>query len=230
MYWDSTIHRVAVLMACHNRVEKTLRSLECLAQAARGMPYDVFLVDDGSTDGTSDMVKARYPSVNVIHGDGSLYWAKGMHLAWQTAAESCGYEFYLWLNDDLRLKRDALTGLFADYETVKSVVVGACSEEVSERLCSYGVTDTDDRKIVPNGSPQRASGWLNGNLVLVPQPVYDEIGMISDDYTHARADYDYAERLKRGNIPFYCSSRYVGVCPDDFSSKVRSRKWHREGK
>lgn len=216
-------NRMAVLMTCHNRVEITLRSLACLAQAMRGMQYDVFLVDDGSTDGTGDRVKAKYPNVNVILGDGNLYWAKGMHLAWQTAAKRCDYDFYLWLNDDLQLKPDAVTGLLADYEAVKSVVVGACSEDDTETTCSYGVSDASDKKNLPNGSPQQANGWLNGNLVLVPKSVYNKIGMISTEYSHARADYDYAERLKKANIPFYCSSRYVGACPNDFGSKIQGK-------
>lgn len=212
--------RVAVLMTCHNRAEITLRSLACLEQAALGMQIDVFLVDDGSTDGTGDRVKAKYPNVNVTLGDGNLYWAKGMHLAWQTASKRCDYDFYLWLNDDLQLKPGAITGLFADYEMVKSVVVGACSEDVTEASCSYGVSDARDKKISPNGSPQQATGWFNGNFVLVPKSVYNKIGMISPEYSHARADYDYAERLKKAHIPFYCSSRYVGVCPNDFSAKI----------
>ena len=227
-FMNFTERRVAVLMTCYNRAETTLRSLAYLTQAAQGMQYDVFLVDDCSTDGTGDRVKAKHPNVNIIHGDGKLYWAKGMHLAWQTAVESCDYDFYLWLNDDLQLKSDAITGLFADYETVKSVVVGACSEDTTETSCSYGVSDASDKKIVPNGLPQRANGWLNGNLVLVPKSVYNKIGVISAEYSHARADYDYAERLKKAGIPFYCSSRYVGVCKNDFADKIRDLSlWQR---
>lgn len=44
--------------------------------------------------------------------------------------------------------------------------------------------------------------------------------MISGEYSHARADYDYAERLKKARISFYCSSNYVGVCKNDFADKV----------
>lgn len=216
----SAISRIAVLMACHNRSEATLYSLSALVQATKGLCCDVYLVDDGSSDGTGVSVRRKFPFVHIIQGDGGLYWAKGMRLAWGTAVKSADYDFYLWLNDDLNLKRDALSGMFADYDKTGSVIVGACSDDEEETMCSYGASDASDKKINPNGTPQRAEGWLNGNCVLVPRNVYKRIGMISGEYTHARADYDYAERLKQAGIPFYCSSQYVGVCHNDFGEKM----------
>ena len=54
---------------------------------------DVFLVDDGSTDGTREEVGELSGSgsgsgngrIHLIEGDGTLFWAKGMELAWRTA-------------------------------------------------------------------------------------------------------------------------------------------------
>jgi len=223
--------RIAVLMACYNRLKKTLRALSGLEQAASSLDYDVYLVDDGSTDGTSEVVGIHFPYVHVIRGDGQLYWAKGMRLAWETAAKNADYDFYLWLNDDVALKTSAITNIISDYFRINTnnetsnisnslVVVGACSEDASESICSYGATDTFDSRIMPNGQPQRANGWFNGNCVLVPREVYRRVGMISDEYAHARADYDYAERLKTADIPFYCSSQYVGICHDDFEKRM----------
>ena len=213
--------RIAVLIACHNRVKLTLRTLSALKHSAEGINYDVYLVDDGSTDGTGEAVRDRFPRVHVIQGDGKLYWAKGMRHAWEVASRKADYDFYLWLNDDLDIKSDALRGMLSDYEKTKGVVVGACSQDNGETICSYGASDEKDHKIIPCGIPQIARGWLNGNFVLVPREVYQKVGMISGEYTHARADYDYAERLKRAGVPFYCSSDYIGSCRNDFAEKMR---------
>ena len=213
--------KIAVLMASHNRRHSTVECLRLLSLQSNARLCEVFLLDDGSTDGTADAVAKEFPNVRIIQGEGNLYWAKGMRLAWETATKSADYDFYLWLNDDLNLKRDALSGVLADYYNTGSVIVGACSEDEVEAVCSYGASNASDNKIIPNGAPQRAEGWLNGNCVLVPRDVYKRIGMISSEYTHARADYDYAERLKNANIPFYCSSKYVGVCHNDFHEKVK---------
>ena len=79
--------RIAVLMACHNRVVTTLCCLERLFNNNLA-DIDVWLVDDGSSDGTETRVRERFPSVNVIKGTGNLYWARGMRLAWEKAIET----------------------------------------------------------------------------------------------------------------------------------------------
>lgn len=221
--------RLAVLMASYNRAETTLRSLDRLYAAADGVAdIDVFLVDDVSPDGTGEKVKARFPSVNVISGTGCLYWARGMCLAWETAKEAGNdYDFYLWLNDDLALKADSINGLLTDWKACgngRGVIVGACSADESEETSSYAATDERDRQIYPDGkNPQLAKGWFNGNCVLVPRATYEAVGMISGDYSHARADYDYAERLKRAGVPFFASSRFVGVCRNDYRKKMSGK-------
>ena len=50
---------LAVLLTCHNRKDKTLACLESfyLAEKPVGYTFDIFLVDDGSTDGTNNAVK-----------------------------------------------------------------------------------------------------------------------------------------------------------------------------
>ena len=208
-------------MTCHNRGETTLACLRRLVPQLADCDR-VFLVDDGSTDGTGARVRETYPATRMMDGDGKLFWAKGMHKAWEVAAAEGDWDYYLWLNDDVMLKSDALLGLRSDYDklTSASVLVGGCEYEGQ---CTYSATDSKDRKLAPNGQPQAADGWFNGNVVLVPESVFEKVGMISPEYTHARADYDYAERLKLAGIPFYVSSKYVGECPFDFAEKVRGK-------
>ena len=215
--------RVAVLIACHNRVAMTIRSLTALAQAADGIDYDVFIVDDGSTDGTTEVVRTSFPHSHVIQGNGKLFWAKSMRLAWEVAAAHCDYDHYLWLNDDLILKPRSINDALVDQQRLKGVVVGACSEDPSESTCSYGATDANDKLIIPSGKPQMANGWLNGNFVLIPRDIFKKVGYISNDYAHARADYDYAERLKKIGAPFYCSSHYVGICHNDSMKQIEGK-------
>lgn len=83
----NNICNIAVLLTCHNRREKTLSCLQSLfgATMPEGYKTEVFLVDDGSTDGTGEAVEKCFPQVTVIQGDGNLYWNKGMNLAWKNA-------------------------------------------------------------------------------------------------------------------------------------------------
>ena len=56
--------KIAVLLTCHNRREKTLSCLKnLLEQNLEDIDLSVYLVDDGSSDGTSDAIKEHFPEV-----------------------------------------------------------------------------------------------------------------------------------------------------------------------
>ena len=62
--------QLAVLLTCFNRKATTLRCLEQLNKQNITASMDVFLCDDGSTDGTSDAIKKLFPQVYIIKGSG----------------------------------------------------------------------------------------------------------------------------------------------------------------
>ena len=133
-------------MTCYNRVETTLRCLHSLFNQTikqsdnQTISLDVWLVDDASPDQTGAKVKAAFPEVHVIEGAGGLFWCKGMRLAWDKAiASGIKYDFYLWLNDDVMLKTDALADVLRDYENGGGIVVGRMSSDESECEESFGM-------------------------------------------------------------------------------------------
>jgi glycosyltransferase involved in cell wall biosynthesis len=68
--------KVAILLTCYNRKKTTCACIgHVLASANKAVyNYDVFLLDDGSCDGTTAAVLSAYPQVNVTQGTGQLYW------------------------------------------------------------------------------------------------------------------------------------------------------------
>lgn len=174
--------KVAVLMTCRNRKVLTVGCLKRLLPQI-GEAAEVFLVDDGSTDGTRDTIRNASQKVHVVDGDGSLYWAKGMRKAWEAAlAESQDWDGYLWLNDDTELRSDAIAKMLAVNDDER-IVVGELTNDKGEIV--YGL---------------REGGLFTGNCVFVPRKVYERMGMICGDYSHAWADYDYAMMAKRAGI------------------------------
>src|SRR5437016_7331 len=99
-------------MASHNRREITLRCLASLSEQVglEDVVMTVFLLDDGSTDGTAQAVSGRFPSVRLLKGDGSLFWAGGMRKAMAVAMAEV-FNLYLWLNDDTCLFPDSIDRL-----------------------------------------------------------------------------------------------------------------------
>jgi GT2 family glycosyltransferase len=212
--------QIAVLMTCHNRREKTLACLNAFfrAKIPDGFSFKVFLVDDGSTDETSHFVKKQFSSVQIIPGNGDLYWNQGMRLAWKTASQDNRYDFYMWLNDDVIIKRDALDEMLSNYyEILKNenkpvIVTGAFKNGELDDNFSYGGRSIDDKAVVPNGLLQKCT-FINGNTVLIPSKIYDIIGNLSNDYTHAIGDFDYGLRAIKEGFSCYTTKAYIGICP-----------------
>ena len=67
-------NKIYILLPVHNRKEITRGFVECL-KAQTFQDYRLVLIDDGSNDGTADMVKESIPSVTVLRGIGDWWWA-----------------------------------------------------------------------------------------------------------------------------------------------------------
>jgi GT2 family glycosyltransferase len=205
---------IATLITCHNRKDKTLACLEALFQNTLPEDYllDVFLVDDGSTDDTAQAVKAHYPQVNIIVGDGNLYWTRGMHKAWQTSAQTKVYDYYLWLNDDTYVFKNALTALLsaADSTENKAIIVAACCSETNDELTYSGFLANRDL-IIPTDKLEQAHTF-HGNCVLIPKFVYQQVGTIDPLFHHALGDMDYGHRAAKKCIKSFIAPGFLAYC------------------
>jgi GT2 family glycosyltransferase len=208
---------IAVLMTCYNRRETTLNGLRSLfaQEMPPGHRLRVLLTDDGSTDGTGAAVRAEFPQVEILQGNGSLYWVGGMQLAWRAARPA---DFYFWFNDDVALKPGAIVQLFDVYRgsgNPQTIVVGAtCDPDDSRKTCTGGMKRRswhNAHVMEPNGQIQMCDA-INGNIVLVPRPTEERIGMMDDRYTHFFADADYGLRARKHGIPVLLAPEHLGVC------------------
>jgi GT2 family glycosyltransferase len=224
---------IAVLMTCHNRRELTLACLESLRSQPLFCEQNLYLVDDGSSDGTGDAVRSHYPSARVITGDGSLFWNGGMRLAWDTAcASDREFDFYLWLNDDVRLEPWALDMLVADADAQvrrgDAVIVAAATREPGTDEITYGAHSRTDRRrplrlklLAPAGKPVAADS-VSGNVVLISAAAQARLGNLRKDFEHIYGDIDYGFRAVAADIPVYLASRFGGTCPGNPQSGTSS--------
>lgn len=219
---------VSVLITCFNRKDKTLiclRSLQkSVALLSSAFKVKVYLVDDGSTDGTSDSVKVEFPEVKIIKGSGQLYWAGGMRLAWLAAIQGDS-NYFLLLNDDTFLYEDSLSRILDASEKISikkgraAVLIGSTIEK-ELGLISYG-----GRKLYSKLRPNSYSVFSdteflecdlgNANIMLIEKSIVQRIGILSNRFTHGIADYEYTLRAKKSGIDVVVIPGILGVCAND---------------
>lgn len=207
--------KIAILITCYNRKEITLNCLSRLLeqeQLNELFEMEVFLVDDASTDGTSEAVRLAFPNVQIIEGNGTLYWNRGMFTAWKAAISKFDFDYYVWLNDDTILFPYAIKELIAcvkDYQK-PTIVCGAVSA-FGTNTFTYGGATRQGIPVVPNGEIQDIV-IVNGNCVLVNRSAVKKIGILDPVFPHAIGDHDYGLRLlKRGG--FVVTTRvFIGHC------------------
>lgn len=221
---------LTALITCHNRKDKTLACLEALFQnpLLDGYSLEVFLVDDGSTDGTGQAVRERYPQVNVIKGDGSLYWNGGMRVAFAAAMER-GFDYYLWLNDDTLLYPAALNSLIATSGELQAkhgkcvIVVGSTQDANDGRLTYGGVIQPNKWKalffklVTPKNVPIECE-TMNGNCVLIPRAIGKVVGNLDPEFLHAMGDLDYGLRARNAGFSVWVMPGFAGTCANNSST------------
>lgn len=217
------ITQFAVLLTCFNRKDITLRCLDQLYKQDLKVVMDVFLCDDGSTDGTAEAVRKLYPEVTIVKGSGNLFWNRGMLASWRKACTTKDYDAYMWLNDDVFLYEDALREML-DCSTLcddKSIICGSFCTDRGE--FSYGGKDKDNKPLIPNGE-LRPVYWLNGNCVLVPKYVVSKIGLLDGMFQHHMGDFDYGLRALEAGINVCSSRKFIGECAKNPIASCRGRK------
>lgn len=99
--------KVYILLPVHNRKEITRGFIECLT-AQTFSDYHLVLIDDGSTDGTAEMVKEYIPSATVLRGKGNWWWAGSLQqgLNWLKKHPPMPSDIILMTNDDAEIPPD----------------------------------------------------------------------------------------------------------------------------
>ena len=217
--------KTAILLTSYNRIQNTLACLSSIYQQKdySENTYSIFLVIDGSTDGTEEAVRLQFPAVNIINGDGSLFWAGGMRLCYDTVFNTKeNFDYYLLLNDDTVLYENAFSILEDDFKKTNnsdSIIVGSTKGE-NARIndFTYGGRillnkyNSKSKIIIPDNVGPQLCHLGNANILRIPSTVLKKIGFLSTRFTHGIADFEYTLRAKKNGINSYSSSQYLGVC------------------
>jgi len=205
---------IAILLTVHNRKQKTISCLQNIYSQviAAGYSMRVFMTNDGCTDGTPDAVRELFPYVTIIDGDGNLFWNRGMWTAWSCASSKREYDYYLWLNDDTHILENCLSTIImaSKDKDDKAIIVGPTVDSATRKVITYGGR-VGKGLVIPNGEMAQVERF-NGNIVLVPNFVFQKLGNLDYYFTHSKGDIDYGKRATKAGIEIWQVGKPLGIC------------------
>jgi GT2 family glycosyltransferase len=89
----------SVIIVSWNAQHYLMPCLDSLFETVKNRPFEVFVVDNASTDGSPEAVEERYPSVTVIRNTQNLGFAKANNIALK---QSVGKYLFL-INSDVKI-------------------------------------------------------------------------------------------------------------------------------
>ena len=186
---------IYIVVPVFNRKALTERFLDCLREQ-RFRNFHTIVVDDGSTDGTAELITDRFKEVQLLRGDGSLWWTGATNVGIRHALQSAlADDAVLVINDDVEVDADYLQTLHRSWSTTPKALIGSLVVDITApevivdggRLMNRWTAKFDilnvrrRRSEFPSGHCVDVS-LLTGWGTLIPVQVFREIGLFDDKH------------------------------------------------
>ncbi len=158
--------KIAAIIPTFNRKEKLdiILTQLCTQKGTDDIKLEIIVCVDGSSDGTDEMIKKKFPLVHTVSGDGNWWYTKSMNMGFQYA-QQLNPDFVLTLNDDVEVDNYYVSILLTDFLSIgrKDIVLGSLS------------VSNDERRLV-----HFAGSKQNGTSVLSVKNYFPPLEMIYD--------------------------------------------------
>ena len=122
---------IYIITAVHNRFEITKKFIMTLNKQTYNNIH-LILVDDGSTDGTAEMVKKEFINSTIIQGDGNLWWGGALHKAYKYICKNIedNESFVMLANDDSSFENDYVEKAINLLNENKNTLITGCGYSI----------------------------------------------------------------------------------------------------
>ncbi len=226
---------VSIVIPCWNKSDYTRRCLEALADSIpESLPYEVVLVDNGSSDETPELLASLGGDVQVITNAEN----RGFAIACNQGAQAARGKYLVLLNNDteaqegwLQAMLDVIRGepdvgivgakllypdgtiqhagvVFAARTGIKTIVASDSfvAEENVPHLWPYHLYRRMPER-APFVSSRRDFQAVTGACLLIEKATYDEVGGLDEAYVNSFEDVDLCLKV-------LASGRRVVYCPE----------------
>lgn len=225
----AAVKDMSIVLVCWNNKAYLEPCLKSLYEGGLKSSFDVVVVDNGSTDGSQEMLRAMYPDVKIIENGRNV----GLSKASNQGIEATTGKYVLLLNNDTIVNAAALDGMveYLDAHPEAGAVGGKLLNEdgsfqggyatFSNLLEEFLIATNLGERIWPGYPSHRDSdreipvGWLSSACLLVRRAALEKVGLLDEQYFIYGDEADLQYRLNRAGwqvvyLPHLTTIHYGG--------------------
>lgn len=190
-----------------NKPDDTCECLQSLLDI-EGYSTTIVVVDNGSTDGSAEIISKRFPQINLLKQTTNLGFSRGYNAGIRYAL-SCGADYVFMINNDVWVDRDVLNYLFqymsSDTGAVCPLIFYASSPDVvwsAGAIANPLTLEVKDKFANHPWAPRIATTFLERDFVtgcglLLSSKALLGIGLFDEHFYLYYEDMDFCFRLRK---------------------------------
>jgi len=202
--------KVSIILLNWNGGEFTKPCIESLNQISY-FNYDIIVVDNGSTDGSADMLKMAFTNIILLKNEKNLGFTGGNNIGIKYALEH-GADYVLILNNDTIVDKNFLSEMVRVLESDRQIGMVTCKifsyDDPKKILYAGGVVNKMTLKSKhiskcekDNGkySVMREIDFITGCCMLVRKALIEKIGAFDEKFFAYAEDLDWSLRTLKAD-------------------------------
>lgn len=207
---------IHIFIPVHNGIKQTLRCLHSIYTQTIIDVLKITVIDDGSSDGTTQKIEEQFPDVSVLTGDGTLWWTGAINKALQSEQHLFKEDdYFLLINSDVTLGPNTIFFLLKNAIKDRSLCLAPLGFTQDEAIACGEADDghifyrfeRSSQVMLQNDNIYPVMS-LFGRCTLLPIEILEKVGEFDAvAFPHYYGDTDFCLRAKEFGYKFMISGK-----------------------